>query len=120
MTVNKITNAPTPNGVIDKINEIIDNMGGSGGTVTSVNGQTGDVTLTATDVGALPNSTVIPTVNNATLTIQKNNTTVQTFTANASSDVTCNITVPTDTSDLTNGAGFITSSALANIDGGTI
>lgn len=55
----------------------------------------------------------IPTVNNATLTIQKNSTTVKTFTANASTDVTCNITVPTDTNDLTNGAGFITSSALS-------
>lgn len=42
------------------------------------------------------------TVNNATLTIQKNGTDVKTFTANASTDVTCNITVPTKTSDLTN------------------
>lgn len=42
----------------------IDNMpqgGGSSG-VTSVNGQTGDVTLSASDVGALPSSTIIPTV----------------------------------------------------------
>ena len=76
------------------------------GTVTSVNNTSpdnnGNVSLT------------IPTVNNATLTIQKNGTAVQTFTANASSDVTCNITVPTDTNDLTNGAGFITSSALSS------
>ena len=50
----------------------------------------------------------IPTVNNATLTIQKNGTTVNTFTANASSNVTANITVPTKTSDLTNDDGFIT------------
>ena len=49
------------------------------------------------------------TVNNATLTIQKNGTTVKTFTANASSNVTCNITVPTNTNQLTNGNGFITS-----------
>ena len=49
------------------------------------------------------------TVNNATLTIQKNGTTVKTFTANASSDVTCNITVPTKTSELTNDSGFLTS-----------
>lgn len=48
-----------------------------------------------------------PTVNNATLTIQKNGTTVNTFTANASSNVTANITVPTATSDLTNDSGFI-------------
>ena len=50
----------------------------------------------------------IPTVNNATLTIQKNGTDVQTFTANQSTNATANITVPTDTSDLTNWAGFIT------------
>lgn len=43
-----------------------------------------------------------PTVNNATLTIQKNSTNVATFTANASSNVTANITVPTKTSELTN------------------
>lgn len=57
--------------------------------------------------------TSIPTVNNATLTIQKNGTAISTFTANASSDVTCNIAVPTDTNDLTNGAGFITNSDLS-------
>ena len=50
----------------------------------------------------------IPTVNNATLTIQKNGTNVQTFTANQSTNATANITVPTDTSDLTNWAWFIT------------
>ena len=52
----------------------------------------------------------IPTVNNATLTIQKNGSTVKTFTANASSNVTANITVPTKTSELTNNSGFLTSS----------
>ena len=56
----------------------------------------------------LSNKPTIPTVNNATLTIQKNGTTVNTFTANASSNVTANITVPTKTSDLTNDDGFIT------------
>lgn len=55
----------------------------------------------------LSNKPTIPTVNNATLTIQKNGTTVKTFTANASSNVTANITVPTVTSDLTNDSGFI-------------
>lgn len=57
----------------------------------------------------------IPTVNNATLTIQKNGTTVNTFTANASSDVTANITVPTKTSDLTNDDGFITGITLSDV-----
>ena len=70
----------------------------------TVNGKalSSDITLDATDVGALPNSTVIPTVNDATLTIQKNGTTVTTFTANSATNTTANITVPTKTSDLTN------------------
>ena len=50
----------------------------------------------------LSNKPTIPTVNNATLTIQRNGTNVQTFTANSSSNKTANITVPTKTSDLTN------------------
>ena len=54
----------------------------------------------------------ITTVNDATLTIQKNSNTVGTFTANASTNATIDIPVPTDTSDLSNGAGFITSASL--------
>ena len=54
----------------------------------------------------------IPTVNDGTLTIQRNGTNVATFSANQSSAATANITVPTDTSDLTNGAGFITASQI--------
>ena len=57
----------------------------------------------------LSNTPTIPTVNNATLTIQQNGVNVQTFTANASTNATANITVPTKTSDLTNDSGFITS-----------
>jgi len=53
-----------------------------------------------------------PTVGNGTLTIQKNGTAVDTFTANATADKTINITVPTNTNQLTNGAGFITSSGV--------
>ena len=80
----------------------------------TVNGKalSANISLTASDVGALPDSTVIPTVNDATLTIQKNGTNVATFTANSATNATANISVPTDTSDLTNGAGFITSAAL--------
>ena len=81
----------------------------------TVNGKalSSNISLSAGDVGALPDSTVIPTVNDATLTIQKNGTAVATFTANSSTNKTANITVPTDTGDLTNNAGFITSAALA-------
>jgi hypothetical protein len=53
------------------------------------------------------------TIGNATLTIQKNSTTIDTFTANATSNKTIDIAVPTKTSDITNDSGFITSSALA-------
>ena len=42
----------------------------------------------------LINKPTIPTVNNATLTIQKNGSTVATFTANSSTNTTANITVP--------------------------
>ena len=63
-----------------------------------------------------------PTVHNATLTIQKNGTSAGTFTANASANKTINITVPTQTSDLDNDSGFITSAnlpvATANTLGG--
>ena len=78
--------------------------------------------LSSADVGAaalsnnyndLDNLPTIPTVNDAALTIQKNGVDVQTFTANASSNVTCNITVPTKTSDLTNDSNFVDTSNSA-------
>ena len=68
-----------------------------------------NIALTASDVGALPDSTVIPTVNDATLTIQKNGTDIATFTANSSTNTTANISVPTKTSDLTNNGADNTS-----------
>lgn len=67
-----------------------------------------DITLTAADVGALPDTTVIPTVNNSSIDFQINGTSFDTITLNQSSNDTINITVPTDTNDLTNGAGYIT------------
>ena len=82
--------------------------------------------LSSSDVGAaalsnnyndLDNLPTIPTVNDATLTIQKNGVDVQTFTANASSNVTCNITVPTKTSDLTNDSNFVDTSNSAVASG---
>lgn len=68
--------------------------------VSSVNGKTGDVVLTANDVGALPADTVIPTVNNATLTIRRNSVDIGSFTANSANDVNIDINVPTDKSDI--------------------
>ena len=68
----------------------------------------------------LSNKPTIPTVNDATLTIQQNGTTVDTFTANSSSDKTVNISVPTNTNELTNGAGFITADYAIPRSGGAV
>lgn len=97
---------------IDALDGSVTGSAGSGKTLTAfsqtngvVSATFGNISITKSQVSDFP---TIPTVNDATLTIQKNGTTVKTFTANASSNVTANITVPTDTGDLTNGAGFIT------------
>lgn len=78
-------------------------------------GLNSDVVLTAADVNALPASTVIPTVNDATLTIQKNGTTVTTFTANSAQNATADISVPTKVSDITNDLNFVEETALADV-----
>ena len=67
---------------------------------------------TKTELNAKADAEDIPTVNNATLTIQKNGAAVATFTANSATAATANITVPTKVSELTNDSGFITSAAL--------
>lgn len=106
--VNKTVDITVPTKTSDLTND------GSDGTDTYV--EAGDLATVATsgDYDDLTNKPTIPTVNDATLTIQKNGANVATFTANSSTNQTANITVPTDTADLTNGAGFITSSALSN------
>lgn len=75
-----------------------------------------DIVLTASDVSALPASTVIPTVNNATLTIKKNGNNIASFTANSASDVSADITVPTKTSDLTNDSDFVSDASYVHTD----
>lgn len=104
--VNKITTPPTNNEVIDKVNEIIDDKQDTLVSCTNIKTVNGNSLLGSGNIA-------FPTVNNAALTIQKNSTNVATFTANASSNVTANISVPTKVSDLTNDSGFITSSALS-------
>ena len=71
--------------------------GGTSSAVDSVNGQTGDVVLDASDVGALPDTTVIPT-KTSDLTNDSNFATVS--------------QIPTNNNQLTNGAGYITATAL--------
>ena len=49
-----------------------------------------------------------PTIGNGTLTIQKNGVTLDTFTANATDNKSINITVPTNNTELINGAEYVT------------
>ena len=57
-----------------------------------------------------------PTVNNGVLTIKKNGSTVETFSANASSNKTANISVPTKTSDLSNDSNFPSDASYVHTD----
>lgn len=72
-----------------------DEQGGGGGAVSSVNGQTGAVVLTASDVGALPETYAAPvdSVNGQTGTVV--------------------LPIPSDTSELTNGAGYVDAAGAA-------
>ena len=74
--------------------------------VTSVNGQTGAVVLSAADVGALPNTTVIPDK-----TSQLDNDSGY-ITDSALTGYAKKTEIPTKTSELTNDSGYITNVAL--------
>ena len=68
-------------------------------TSRTINGKalTSNITLTAADTGALPDST---TIGSANLTIQRNGTGIGTFSANATSPTTVNISVPTTATEV--------------------
>lgn len=90
--------------IINKFFIVLNNPGNIGTLISNsetfvgtVNGQSGYVTLTAEDVGALPNTTVI---GDGTLTIQKNGASVGTFSANTTANETINITVPVTAADV--------------------
>ena len=70
------------------------------------------IPTTASDVGALPDSTII---GNANTTILVNSTSVGTINANQTTAGSVNISVPTDTTDLTNGAGYITGISSSDV-----
>lgn len=61
-----------------------------------------------------------PAVNNGKLTIQKNGSSIGTFTANQSSNATANIIVPTKTSDLTNDSNFVSKTDYATSSTGGV
>ena len=69
------------------------------------------IPIQASDINALPDTT---TIGDGATTITVNSTAVGTITANQTSSGAVNISVPTNTNQLTNGAGFITSSDLSS------
>lgn len=79
------------------ISDLADIRSGAAAGATAV--QPEDLATVAT-TGAYADLTGTPTIGNATLTIQKNGTDIDTFTANATVDQTINITVPTQASDV--------------------
>lgn len=80
------------------------------GSNISISGSGHDITISASQ----------PTVNNGTLTIQKNGTNVATFTANQSSNVTANITVPTKVTDLSDASNYINTGDTAQAKSGSL
>lgn len=75
---------------------------------------------TTGDYDDLTNKPTIPTVNDATLTIQKNGTDVETFTANSSTNKTANITVPTQASDIGAQEELVSGTNIKTINGTSI
>ena len=109
----KAVDVPVPTKVSDLTNDsgyitgISSTMVVSALGYTPVNPSSLATVATTGQYSDLSGKPTIPTVNNATLTIKRNGTSVGTFTANASTDKAIDITVPTKVSDLTNDSGFI-------------
>lgn len=95
-------------GLQDKISDLSTIRSGAAKGATAV--QPRDLARVATtgNYNDLNNKPTIPTVNDGTLTIQRNGSTVASFTANSSTNRTANISVPTATSQLVNDSGYTT------------
>lgn len=123
---NDVSNLQTAVGTIPtKTSDLINDSGFiTSAPVASVNGQTGAVTLDATDVGALPDTTPIPTVptnvsaftndagylTSAPVTSVNSQTGAVSLTASDVGALPSSTAIPSATSDLTNDSGFITAS----------
>lgn len=110
------------NSAIAEINKILDGLN-KDANVISVNGKTGIVTLDASDVGALPDSTVIPdaqvnsdwdATSGVTEILHKPNL-AAVATSGSYNDLSNKPTIPTATSQLTNDSDFATNSALNSV-----
>ena len=96
-------------GTLDTLNELAQALSNDPNFATTMATELGkkanttDLATVATSgsYNDLKNKPAIPSVGNGTLTIQKNGTSAGTFTANATTNKTINITVPTKVSELT-------------------
>lgn len=96
-------------GTLDTLNELAQALGNDPNFATTMATELGKKANTANlatvatsgNYNDLSNAPTIPSVGNGTLTIQKNGTSAGTFTANATTDKTINIIVPTKVSELT-------------------
>lgn len=96
-------------GTLDTLNELAQALGNDPNFATTMATELGKKANTANlatvatsgSYNDLSNTPTIPSVGNGTLTIQKNGTSAGTFTANATTDKTINIIVPTKVSELT-------------------
>lgn len=96
-------------GTLDTLNELAQALGNDPNFATTMATELGKKANTANlatvatsgNYNDLSNKPTIPSVGNGTLTIQKNGTSAGTFTANATTDKTINIIVPTKVSELT-------------------
>ena len=85
----------------DNISELINDTGYiTGIDSTDVTNALGYIPYDSSNPDGYITAASLPTVNNGTLTIQQNNNTVGTFTANQAGNTTANITVPTQASDI--------------------
>ena len=98
--------------------------------VTSVNSKTGAVSLTASDVGALPSTTTIPTktsdltndsgfITSVPVSSVNSKTGAVVLTASDVGALPSSTTIPTKTSQLTNDSGFITDAGVTSFNGST-
>ena len=111
-----VDNAPDALNTLNELSAALNDDSNFASTVTTALGakaNSADLATVATS-GSYTDLTDKPTINNSTITIQKNGSTVDTFTTNGSAK-TINIPVPTKTSDLTNDSNFVDTSSLATV-----
>lgn len=107
--------------------------GGGGGAVSSVNGKTGAVVLSASDVSALPDDTAIPSkvsdlTNDSGFISEETDPTVPnwakqsnkpSYTASEVGALPDDTFIPSKVSQLTNDSGFITDAGVTSVNGNT-